>query len=111
MAGLLPALAPHAGDDVVRRRPGRLVDQQDARAGAVSGGELGTERVDQLVVGQVGGEPRGARMPAAAVLAGDRGDVDVAVGRAQAHLAGGAARRRRGRGSTAASCVPSSERT
>ena len=77
------ALAPDRGDDVVRGDPGRLVDRA-ARAPASAGhgsgvelrGDLGAEELDQLLELEVGGEAGGALVAAAAVLAGDRRDVD-----------------------------------
>src|SRR5215204_2486194 len=50
-------------------------------------GDLGAQELDQLGVGEVGAEAGGTPVSAAAVHAGDRRDVDRAVGRAQADLA------------------------
>src|SRR5215213_10271693 len=52
--------------------------------------DLAAEELDQLLQLEVGGESGGALMTAAAVAAGDRRDVDVALAGAQADLAGGA---------------------
>ena len=50
-----------------------------AGASAVTelGGDLGAQELDQLGVGQVAAEAGGAPVPAAAVRAGDRRDVDA----------------------------------
>src|SRR5215211_8626568 len=49
--------------------------------------EVGTERLYDLLVGEIGAEAGGAAVAATSVAARDLGHVDVAVGRAQAHLA------------------------
>ena len=98
-----PTLTPRgsarrtAGDDVVRRRPGRLVDEQDAvhriapalgRGGRPScAATCVAQERDELVVASSVEKPAAWRWPPPPPRAGDRRDVDAAVGRAQRDLA------------------------
>ena len=83
----------------MRGYPGRLVTEQNGALGRLLlaprsiqlVADLAAEERHELVELEVGREAGGALVAAAALLAGDRGDVDRAAARAQADLAGGPA--------------------